>query len=346
MTASGVHFEASSYSKVTLVNERHCQRSVGGYRFNDFAGARTAMMAGGQLQELSFTIRHPECMVCDLSNLDMPFALWSKTTIEQAFHAIDAALLANRKPDYLHRITGNDLKPEIAVSGPSREALDAWRHEFLLEVLAVNGGQASAPGDAPRGLQKSRPLIEVGDLAQRWLREFTLYYSQFVHPAYWDEHPALNLQKLYCDHPVWRDLAALPGRKLFVLSSGLSLGLSYIASSGDGDIFFTELHGQNDANQLGRLSSFAGVYPEPPNERDWVVIDKAYSGGTIDAAAAILRAKLGRPINITKVALFPKSLQALKRADYAVYAGRLFRCSEVVPGLSADHWHLELLRAT
>lgn len=346
MTVSGVKFDASAYSEVTLINEHHCQRSVGAYRFSDFARARSAIMAGGHLQEISLTIRHPESMLCDLSNLDMPLALWPKAMIEQVFRAIDAAVPAKGQFGGVRRITGDDLKPEIAISGPSREALEKWRREFLPDTLAVHGQAPTSDEEVPRGLQKSRPLVDASDLTHRLLREFTLYYSQFVHPAYWNEHPALNLQRLYCDHRVWRELASLPGRKLFVLSAGLSLGLSYTASSGDGDISFTELHRQNDANQLGRVSSFAGVYPEMQNERDWVVIDKSYSGGTIDAAAAILRARSRRRINIIRVALFPKSLQALRRADYAVYAGRIFRCSEVVPALSEDNWHLELLRAT
>lgn len=335
----------STSANATLVSEHHCRRRLGAYQFTEFAAAQAAIRVGGQIQELSLTLRHPETMLCDLSNLDAPFADWPTSAIEEAFFVIDRALSNTRLPEGFRRITGDDLKPEVAISGPSHSELVSWKEKFLAETLASFVPPPVAR-DAPRGLHRSCSLIDADERIQRIVRKFALHYSQFVHPAYWDEHPALNLRRLYSDHPVWQSIAALPGHKLYVLSAGLAIGASYMAATGDTNIYFTEHHRQNDPNQLSRICSLTGIFPDPPDTDRWVIVDKSYSGGTIEAAAAILEARLGRRLDITKVALFPKSLEGVKRADYAVYAGRLFRCNEVLPHLSADAWHLELLRAT
>jgi hypothetical protein len=338
--------EDNSFHDITLINERHCHRTLGGFQFTKFSHAQAAFLAGGQLQNFTLKLRHPERMLCDLSNLDIPFAFWSKEKIEQVFLTLDAALSSTSLPSGIRRITGDDLRPELVVSGPSLAQLDTWRDEFLTNILQGFSSHEISSVEIPRGITRTRALIDVNEHTQQMVRAFTFFYSQFVHPAYWNTHPALNLRKLYSDHPVWHQIAALPGRKLFILSAGLSLGASYMSSTGDVDIYFTEQHRQNDSNQLSRIQDFNGIYPEPPDEENWVVIDKSYSGGTIDAASSMLENYLRRSLKIIKVALFPKSLQAIKSADYIVYAGRLFRSVEVFPQLSPSNWHLELLRAS
>jgi hypothetical protein len=57
-----------------------------------------------------------------------------------------------------------------------------------------------------------------------------------------------------------------------------------------------------------------------------IILDKAYTGSTIDKLAKLVKKEGGYPI---KVALFPKSILALKRADYIVFLDKLIKVSEI-----------------
>ncbi|MEG0635950.1 MAG: hypothetical protein RR517_25880, partial [Pseudomonas sp.] len=78
-------------------------------------------------------------------------------------------------------------------------------------------------------------------------------------------------------------------------------------------------------------------------QSSWVVIDKAYTGGSIRHAANVIRETYGYDTEIKTVALFPKSFGALMGADYAVYAGRLFNVKEHASRLDRDNWHTQLI---
>lgn len=302
------------------------------------------MKRGNQLQEVAFLLRHPEAMLFDLSNPEAPFSFCSSSVIEDAFLDISRALEVSELGKNMRRITGDDLRPEIAVSGDSQLTLDKWKKSFLASSLRQIPIDMIESENSSRGFHRTESILRVDASVQRFVREFAYFYSQFVHPSYWAAHPCLVLRRLYPTHLIWKRIATLPGAKLFVLSAGLSLGVSYMAATMDANVFFTEVHRQNDANQFSRIKTFSAIYPCPNAERHWVIIDKAYSGGTIDTAANVLRATFGPKIRITKVALFPKSLGALKRADFVVYAGRLFKVRNIAAQLTPNNWHLQLLR--
>jgi hypothetical protein len=197
-----------------------------------------------------------------------------------------------------------------------------------------------------RGLSKSTGLIRARSEVLRYYANFCDFYSQYIQYGHLDEAIVLNQRLIYSPHKVWTQLSQLAHNKLFILSAGLSLGLGYTNATGDESIFFTEIHRQNDAAALERTSAFSGLYPQPQaidSERSWLVIDKAYTGGSIDFGKRQLRKYLGDRVSITSVALFPKSFRAFASADYAVYAGRLIKVRDVVSELDPVNWHRQLL---
>ncbi len=65
-----------------------------------------------------------------------------------------------------------------------------------------------------------------------------------------------------------------------------------------------------------------------------ILLDKSYTGGTLDRAAEAIKKEGGNPI---KVALFPKSKMAVKKADYIVFLDKVLKASEV--DVSSPRWY-------
>lgn len=63
-------FYNSHLNSTTIISEHHAWRTLTGLQTSDYYAYRKALMSGCHLQRASFELRHPEVMVCDLSNLD------------------------------------------------------------------------------------------------------------------------------------------------------------------------------------------------------------------------------------------------------------------------------------
>lgn len=70
------HANPLSYSQnqrtksITIISEYHGWRTLSGVQTSDYYTYRNAILNGCHLQRASFDLRHPEEMICDLSNLD------------------------------------------------------------------------------------------------------------------------------------------------------------------------------------------------------------------------------------------------------------------------------------
>jgi hypothetical protein len=336
----------SAVEDVTILSEKHCWRTLGGLITENYLAAQSAIKDGCHLQAAQFTLRHPEVMLCDLSNVSFPLNTYPHDIIEASFDAIRAEVYLHAKNPEYNLIHGDDLAPEIAVSGSSSATLQRQK-ELLIEKIYTEIGITSnfrCSNANRRGIEKKTPIISAKSKVLEMYSGFCSYYSQFVQFGQWDASPVFNLQYIYDDHEVWRQIANLGDNKAFVLTAGLPLALGYVNATNDDNIFFTEVHRQNDASMMQKKIAFSGLIPEPPKQGTWVVIDKAYSGGSIVYAKRLLRTILGNDAKIVTVALFPKSLEAFASADYAVYAGRLIRVLDVIHELTGNFWHKQLLR--
>jgi hypothetical protein len=329
---------------ITIVSEKHLFRTLGGVETSDWLEARNSESDGCDLQSVSFVLRHPEVMLCDLSNVASPLSYCSSELINDVFDQLLLVADQGFEQDGVRRILGDGLHPEIALSGPTKPGLSALRHSILDPIFSrLNAKDFLANSKRnSRGIDKNVPLIAASSAVQRLYRDFCAFYGQFISPAYWRKNTALNLRTIYEPHDVWSQIAELGDNKLFVVSAGLSLGFGYSNSTGDNRLFFTEVHRQNDPCLLHKTANFSQIYPEP-KQGSWVLLDKAYTGGSIQLAAARLREQVGENAKITTVALFPKSLEAVKQSDYIVYAGRLFEVRPILHLLTQEAWHKQLL---
>lgn len=333
---------------VTITSQKHCWRTLGGTRTQSYTDARQAMNDGCHIQDLTIVLRHPEAMLCDLSNLEPPLSSCSTADIEKLFAGISVLTDAAEKSEPVRRIYGEDLRPEIAVSAASKDLAKSFKARILKTALENNAIEPFDYGSRlrARGIGKSRHIISSSQNTQEIYNAFCAHYGRYVASTYWASSSALNQSLIYDDHIVWRQIESLGDNKLFIISAGLAIGLGYAESTDDDRLFFTEVHRQNDPSVLQRRAPFDKIYPDPHDlPGSWVVIDKAYTAGSIRHAKHRLRKQLGYDTEIITVALFPKSLEAVTAADYVVYAGRLIAVKDIVCDLLFEDWHVRLLRA-
>lgn len=333
---------------ITIISKHHGWRTLSGIQTSDYFAYRRAIQNGCHLQQVSFILRHPEEMICDLSNLDTIYNGMYHSDIAAIWNYLDSSTWKIKR-DGVGRVEGDGLSPEIAIYGPSELILKDMKNSLVNEAFSHHQYDqiSSATDNRSWGIAKNRLLINSSVQTIDFHNQFCAYYSKYVSHEHWDNCSAFNTRYIYEDHEIWRQIEKISTNKLFLLSAGLPLALGYIAATGDNHIYFSEIHRQNDASLLNKDVSFDGIFPLPtsPNE-SWLVIDKAYTGGSLRQAANAIRTKYGYDIEVKTIALFPKSFGAFMGADYAVYAGKLFNVKAYAPRLNRDLWHLQLLVET
>lgn len=134
--------------------------------------------------------------------------------------------------------------------------------------------------------------------------------------------------------------------KLFVLTAGLPLSLSYMNTTGDDNVHFVEVHRENDENLLYKkqnLSKFLFSDRTFNSGKSWVVIDKTYTGGTINLASEIIKSEFGNNTKIVRVGLYPKTYKSLEILDYVVFAGKLISTRYILENFNKENWFSELI---
>lgn len=332
-------------NSITIISEHHGWRTLSGVQTSDYYTYRNAILNGCHLQRASFDLRHPEEMICDLSNLEQIYNGMSGENIVRVWNYLNSSTSKINSRE-VRRIKGDGLSPEIAISGPSKSLLGNLKKSLIREAFAHlhrDVSRARTREDI-RGITKSRLLINTSDETMEFHNRFCAFYSKYISHEHWDSSFALNTRYVYEDHPIWSQIEKLAKNKLFLLSAGLPLALGYLAATGDHNIFFSEVHRQNDSSLLSRDDAFQDVFPTPTSSNGpWLIIDKAYTGGSLRQAANMIRKKFGYDVEVKTVALFPKSFSAFMSADYAVYAGKLFEVKSYAPRLDRDHWHIQLI---
>ena len=333
-----------STTSITIISEHHGWRKLSGIQTNDYYTYRTAIQNGCFLQQTSFDLRHPEEMICDLSNIDSIFSNLSDDELVTIWHYLNSSTLTIKKYGAT-RIEGNDLSPEIAIAGPSKAILKRLKKSLIRDAfLHIKPDSMSPAPSLNRGVSKNRLLIDSSVETINFYNDFCAFYSTFVSHEHWDNCTAFNTRYIYEDHTIWHQIKKISKNKLFLLTAGLPLALGYMAATGDTYVHFSEIHRQNDASILDKNREFQGVFPLPISPREsWLIIDKSYTGGTLRKAANTIRIQYGYNVVVKTVALFPKSFSAFMSADYAVYAGKLFDVRACASLLDRNTWHLQLL---
>jgi hypothetical protein len=337
----------NSRDHLTIVSEQHCWRTLGGFETTDFAEASQAMREGCDLQQVVYRLRHGEEMLVDLSNPGGRLARCSAQAIEEINTLVPGIVDRMHVSNSVRRIVGEDLGAELAYSARYDWELTALR-QSVFSYLEENHAELLEPVQPPlfaKGIQKKRDLYAAPQNVMDDYNAFRAFYSEFVQPGFWPSHKALNQSLIYENHSVWKSLEKLGDNKMFILSAGLALAYGYQAATLDDQIFFCEFHRQNDSSAMTRTRDFKGIFgAHPPKSGSWLVVDKAYTGGSIRAAAKLIREEYGYDTVVKSVALFPKSLSALASSEYAVFAGRLFHVPSIIGRLRIEDWPLELLR--
>jgi hypothetical protein len=339
------HSLSQRTNSITIISEHHAWRTLSGVQTNDYYTYRNAILNGCHLQRASFDLRHPEEMVCDLSNLE---PIYNGLFDEEIVRLWDYLNLTTIKisDTEVRRINGDGLSPEIAISGPSKTKLGNLKRKLVSEAFAHIRRDSSPTlmNNATRGITKSRLLTNTNNETLEFHNKFCAFYSKYISHEHWDSCPVFNTRYVYENHEIWSQIEKISKNKLFLLSAGLPIALGYLAATGDPNIFFSEVHRQNDSNLLNRDNAFQDIFPSPTSSNEpWLIIDKAYTGGSLRQAANTIRKKFGYDIEVKTVALFPKSFSAFMSADYAVYAGKLFEVKSCAPRLDRDQWHIQLI---
>ncbi|MGJ7518630.1 hypothetical protein ACSFE6_30350 [Pseudomonas baetica] len=330
---------------ITIISEHHGWRTLSGVKTNNYYTYRNAILNGCHLQRVSFDLRHPEEMICDLSNLDPAYYDRSSDNIVKLWNYLDS--ITNRfLPGEIRRIRGDRLSPEIAISGPSKSQLIDVKKILINEALkqfAPEANLITTQGNT-RGISKNKLLIDTCQETMDFHNRFCTFYSRHISHEFWDNSSALNTRYIYENHKIWNQIQKISTNKLFLLSAGLPLALGYFEATGDPNVFFSEIHRQNDSNLLNRDISFQDIFPTPPlSNEPWLIIDKSYTGGSLRQAANMVRNRFDYGIEVKTLALFPKSLSAFMSADFAVYAGKLFEVRKCAPRLDTNNWHTQLI---
>lgn len=332
-------------NSITIISEHHGWRTLSGIQTNDYYTYRNAVLNGCHLQSASFDLRHPEEMICDLSNLEPIYNGMSTGEIVSIWNYLDAST-SQMSAMEIRRINGDGLSPEIAISGPSKTKLFNMKAALISEAF-THLRRDTSPAlrqETIRGISKNRLLIDTNNETLEFHNRFCAFYSKYISHEHWDTCSVLNTRYIYEDHAIWSQIEKISKNKLFLLSAGLPIALGYLAATGDQNIFFSEIHRQNDSSLLSKDNAFQDIFPPPTSSNEsWLIIDKAYTGGSLKQAANMIRKKLGYDIEVKSVALFPKSFSAFMSADYAVYAGKLFDVKSCAPRLDRDLWHKQLI---
>ncbi|WP_236177840.1 MULTISPECIES: hypothetical protein [Pseudomonas] len=333
----------SHLNSTTIISEHHAWRTLTGLQTSDYYAYRKALMSGCHLQRASFELRHPEVMVCDLSNLDPIYDGMSDEEIIRIWEYLNSRTTQLQSSD-ICKIKGDGLSPELAVSGPSKAKLLDFKSALIKEALATSHQPFPCVKPTNRGLTKTRLLIDTDNETLDFHNKFCAFYSKYISHEHWDSSLALNTRYIYDDHSIWLKIKNISKNKLFLLSAGLPLALGYLAATKDTDIFFSEIHRQNDPSLLARDENFLDIFPHITSSNDsWLVIDKAYTGGSLRQAANMIRKKLGYNFEVKTLALSPKTFSAFMSADYAVYAGKLFDVKVYASKLNRENWHTQLI---
>ncbi|WP_367714301.1 hypothetical protein AB2N04_01040 (plasmid) [Nitratireductor sp. GISD-1A_MAKvit] len=323
----------------------HNARTLGGVILERASDCLEAVQSGYSIQAVKFTLRKPEFMLSDLSNPSQLISLLSSEDIRLYHDLIREALEAESAELRSRIITGSGLKTEIALYGQDQESLQKEGQRVQERALKLFGLEKRLQVHNPfcsRGIAKSRSMDSLysqtlseyhkicGELAPYYIEEFRKYVSVF------------NLKTVYANHAVWQKIRDLGHNFVFILNSGLRFYLSMINSTGLFPAAFFEVHRQNDAYELFRRRDVDMIQTgELDRAKPTVIIDIAYTGGSILRAREMIEERLGPGAQIVTVGLFPKSFEAVNRLDYCVYAGRLIRLSE--RRYSPLDWHTELL---
>ncbi|WP_256262572.1 hypothetical protein [Pseudomonas gingeri] len=331
---------------ITIISEHHGWRTLSGIQTSDYYAYRNAIRDGCHLQRVSFELRHPEEMICDLSNLDPIYNGMHRDDIVKIWEHLNLSTRKMEGRGGIGRVEGNGLSPELAISGPSKSVLTILKNSLISE--AFNHIQSSffpiTTKKPSRGVAKNRLLTNADSNTLDFHNRLCIFYSQYVSHEQLESNSIFNTRYIYEDHEIWHQIENLSKNKLFLLSAGLPLALGYMAATGDQNVFFLEIHRQNDSSLLNKNIEFQDIFPTPTSSRDpWLIIDKAYTGGSLRQAANTIRKKYGYSVEIKTVALFPKSFSAFMGADYAVYAGKLFDVRAYTSRLDRDLWHMQLI---
>src|SRR5699024_660316 len=317
---------------------------------NSLNDLKQAIDNGCSVQKVKYTLRYPEVMICDLSNPEFPLNLCDSQTIYDCFILIENLLDGYLKNTNVFRVYGDELKTEIAITGPKKQEIQYIKEAVLWEVyekVNIKNKMYLNLYEA-RGIHQIRNFNDSSEDVKSFYNSFTEKYKEYIKPEAYGRIEILNQDLIYQNNMVWVEIQKLAENKLFILTAGIPIALGYMNYTMDNNIHFTEVHRQNDPYQMYRRKTFNSIYPELNKEdknKSTVIIDKIYTGGTLQVAESILNNHESAKKTL-KVGLFPKSYHSLENVDYVIYAGKLIKSEYILRNFSPEDWHFDLLFKT
>lgn len=288
-------------------------------------------------------LRFPELCLFDLSNPRPHFSKLSGSQLLELWERAREIISEVVSNMGCILITGENLQSALYVCGPCMSTLNKLYRQFI-SVLTVGHRYM---------VEIENDLNSLSDLGERQFQQG--YPYDFVQSIRNDYAQHLGTGALlwsplgrgtwrHVELPIKNWLAGLNCNVGFILHAGLPFMVDYLMSirGSINHVFVVEFHLENDPYELlKKKTSDTWFYPRENVGDRYVIVDKAFSGGTL------MKAKQALPANTLTVALYPKSYSAITRADYCLFGGKLFSQASISKlDIERNNWSqiLTLLR--
>lgn len=271
-----------------------------------------------------WVLRAPEVAVCDLSN-PMRNPVRDPESVRQFYETV-------------RELEAEELLQEVAPSGLETEPLGGSCLECIEKVSGSDERITTVPGRlydrlAAEGRVPKRedvefqgwdlwetPVTELSESTRRRWETIASFYERVTNVEIGDT--ALG--------GVWSQLPEADVT-VFVPKGGIKYFLGYLEETGRDDAMLWEYHrGINPTKEV----RFGDVDFDGKTVN---VVDKSYTGGTIEELSERIREAGGTP---RRVSVFPKSRTAIQRSDYVVFGDDVRRTDRIDP--TEDGWGLRL----
>lgn len=280
-------------------------------------------------------LRFPEICLFDLSNPRPPFSkLLGLPLIELWERSQEiASEVANNMECIL--IAGENLQAALYVCGPNISTLNKLYQQFI-SALAAEHSYIAEIENYLNNLRNPRERQFQQGYPCDFLKSIRNDYAQHFGNVSLLWSPLRKGNRQHSELPIKNWLASLNCNVGFILHSGLPFIVDYLKSipGGINHVFVIEIHLENDPYELLRKKTLDTWFYYRENVGDrYVVVDKAFSGGTLMKAKQVL------PGNPLTIALYPKSYCAITRVDYCLFGGKFFSQAYISKlDIQQDNW--------
>jgi hypothetical protein len=273
-----------------------------------------------------FVLRLPQIKLIDLCCIAHISDYNLKKILFEIWENLSFTLDARIDGTNIRRVTGSGLELCLVVAGPDLHELEELKCNIFNRYMQ----SYNICKDSLRILfyPPNTSMQQANESTINLLAILQNYYHEYVHSYAYGYLQIFNLKEFPSPLPYWKSLSKIVGTKLFVAHGCFSYGLSYFEATSDTDIAFAEIHLASDPYEIFRKLPQPKKIFTPFNQRplsNLVIIDKSFTGKTLIE----LKRRFSSNFDVKTVALFPKTISAVKTADYIIIGNSLLPSAQI-----------------